>query len=150
MNPIVIFKQSMAFSVNVCVLINSWSGMALQTENVHLSAASTFLEVETPVTFSMPSKKLWSETVSKTWKYINIIQLAVRVQCPCHNMGWLKKGKEKMKSISSKVDIFWHFNSFLEAVSHSSRTPQKMGNIWLPSPLGQLGHPLIFVACQTG
>ena len=119
MNPSVLFKQSVAFSVNVCVLINRWSGMALQTENVHLSAASTFLEVETPVTFSMPSKKLWSETVSKTWKYINIIQLAVRVQCPCHNMGWLKKGKEKMKSISSKVDIFWHFNSSLEAVSHS-------------------------------
>ena len=100
MNPSVLFKQSVAFSVNVCVLINSWSGMALQTENVHLSAASTFLEVETPVTFSMPSKKLWSETVSKTWKYINIIQLAV--QCP---LSMSQYGLTKEKERQDEVDL---------------------------------------------
>ena len=100
MNPSVLFKQSVAFSVNVCVLINSWSGMALQTENVHLSAASTFLEVETPVTFSMPSKKLWSETVSKTWKYINVIQLAV--QCP---LSMSQYGLTKEKERQDEVDL---------------------------------------------
>ena len=149
MNPSVLFKQSVAFSVNVCVLINSWSGMALQTENVHLSAASTFLEkhlwhFQCPQKSCGPKRFQKHENISISFSWLS------SVHCLCHSMGWLKKRKDKMKSISSKVDIFWHFNSFLEAVSHSSRTPQKMGNIWLPSPLGQLGHPLIFVACQTG
>ena len=121
--------------------------MALQTENVHLSAASTFLEVETPVTFSMPSKKLWRPKMFQKNENISILfSWLSSVHCLCHKYG-LTKERERDEVDLKQSRYILTLQQFsgggvtqFQKSSKDGKHMASLGTIWTSSHICGLSH----------